>query len=52
MAGKLGRVVRILAVVGAGILPWVEEKAQSGGADSLEGKIAQQYKLTKLGTVS
>ena len=52
MAGKLGRVIRILAVVGAGILPWVAAKAQSGGADSLEGQIAQQYKLTKLGTDS
>src|SRR5258705_10330295 len=52
MAGKLGRVIRILAVVGAGILPLVATKAQSGGADSLEGQIAQQYKLTKLGTDS
>jgi curli biogenesis system outer membrane secretion channel CsgG len=52
MAGKLGRVVRILAVVGMGILPWVAVQAQSGGADSLEGQIAQQYKLTKLGTDS
>ena len=52
MAGKFGRIVRILAVVGAGILPWVAAKAQSGGADSLEGQIAQQYKLTKLGTDS
>jgi curli biogenesis system outer membrane secretion channel CsgG len=39
-------------MVGAGILPWVAAKAQSGGADSLEGQIAQQYKLTKLGTDS
>jgi curli biogenesis system outer membrane secretion channel CsgG len=52
MAGKLGRVIRILAVVGAGILPGVAAKAQSGGADSLEGQVAQQYKLTKLGTDS
>ena len=52
MARKLGRVFRILVVVGMGILPWVAAKAQSGGADSLEGQIAAQYKLTKLGTDS
>jgi len=36
MAGKLGKAFRILAVVAAGILPWMAN-AQSGGADSLEG---------------
>jgi curli biogenesis system outer membrane secretion channel CsgG len=52
MAGKLGKAFRILAVVAAGILPWMAANAQSGGADSLEGQIAAQYKLTKLGTDS
>jgi curli biogenesis system outer membrane secretion channel CsgG len=51
MAGKLVKALQILAVVGAGIIPWVSAHAQ-GGADSLEGQIAAQYKLTKLGTDS
>src|SRR6266849_3476856 len=52
MAGKLGKTLQILAVVAAGIIPLVSANAQSGGPDSLEGQIATQYKLTKLGTDS
>jgi curli biogenesis system outer membrane secretion channel CsgG len=50
MAGKLGRALQILAVIAVGIIPWVVAGAQS--ADSLEGQVAAQYKLTKLGADS
>jgi curli biogenesis system outer membrane secretion channel CsgG len=50
MAGKLGKVFQIVAVIAAGIIPWAMAGAQS--ADTLEGQIAAQYKVTKLGADS
>jgi curli biogenesis system outer membrane secretion channel CsgG len=52
MSGKLGKAFQIFAAIAVGILPWGAAKAQSGGADSLEGQIAAQYKLVKMGMES
>jgi curli biogenesis system outer membrane secretion channel CsgG len=50
MAGKLGRALQMVAVITLGIIPWAVAGAQS--ADTLEGQIAAQYKVTKLGADS
>ena len=50
MAGKFGKVSQIVAMIAAGIIPWAMADAQS--ADTLEGQIAAQYKVTKLGADS
>ena len=52
MIGKNGKVMRILGVMLAGIIPWTMAGAQGGGADSLEGQLAAKYKMVKLGTDS
>jgi hypothetical protein len=52
MNGKAARTIRMLAVVFAGMFPWMLAEAQDSGADSLESQLATKYKLVKLGTDS
>jgi hypothetical protein len=52
MTGKSVRAIQIVAVIFAGIFPWMMAEAQNGGADSLESQLAAKYKLVKLGTDS
>jgi hypothetical protein len=52
MHGKAARIIRMVAVIFAGMLPWMPAEAQNGGADSLESQLAAKYKLVKLGTDS
>jgi hypothetical protein len=52
MNEKVGRAIRITAVIFAGMFPWVLANAQNGGADSLESQLGAKYKLVKLGTDS
>ncbi|MGB8492766.1 MAG: hypothetical protein WCE53_00030 [Candidatus Acidiferrum sp.] len=52
MTRKAARTIRIVAVIFAGILPWMLAAAQDSGADSLESQLAAKYKLVKLGTDS
>jgi hypothetical protein len=52
MNGKAARTIRMLAVVFAGMFPWILAVAQDSGADSLESQLAAKYKLVKLGTDS
>jgi len=49
---KAGRVVRIFAVIFAGMFSCVLAVAQNGGGDSLESQLGAKYKLAKLGTDS
>lgn len=49
---KVGKVMRIFAVIFAGMFACVLAVAQNGGADSLESQLAAKYKLAKLGTDS
>jgi hypothetical protein len=42
----------MVAVVFAGMFPWILAGAQDSGADSLESQLAAKYKLVKLGTDS
>ena len=52
MNGKAARIIRMVAVIFAGMFPWMLAEAQNGGADSLESQLAAKYKLVKLGTDS
>ena len=52
MTRKAARTIRIVAVIFAGIFPWMLAAAQDSGADSLESQLAAKYKLVKLGTDS
>jgi hypothetical protein len=52
MNGRAARIIRMVAVVFAGMFPWMLAEAQNGGADSLESQLAAKYKLVKLGTDS
>lgn len=52
MHGKAARIIRMVAVIFAGMFPWMLAEAQNGGADSLESQLAAKYKLVKLGTDS
>ena len=52
MTGKARRAMRIVAVIIAGIFPWMMAQAQNGGADSLQSQLTAKYKLVKLGTDS
>jgi len=52
MTGKAARTIRMVAVVFAGMFPWILAGAQDSGADSLESQLAAKYKLVKLGTDS
>jgi len=52
MNGKAARIFRMVAVIFAGMFPWMLAEAQNGGADSLESQLAAKYKLVKLGTDS
>jgi len=52
MNGKAARIIRMVAVIFAGMFPWMLAEAQTGGADSLESQLAAKYKLVKLGTDS
>lgn len=49
IAGKLGRVCQIIAVLVAGILPLIAAENQGAAANSSESKLAAQYRLAKLG---
>jgi hypothetical protein len=49
---KVGKAMRIFAVIFAGMFACVLAVAQNGGADSLESQLAAKYKLAKLGTDS
>jgi hypothetical protein len=42
----------MVAVIFAGMVPWMLAGAQDSGADSLESQLAAKYKLVKLGTDS
>lgn len=52
MSGQTGRAMRWVAVLLAGMVPWMLAEAQSGGADTLESQLGEKYKLAKLGTDS
>lgn len=52
MNRNAARIIRMVAVVFAGMFPWMLAEAQNGGADSLESQLAAKYKLVKLGTDS
>jgi len=52
MTGKARRAFLIVAVIFAGIFPWMIAQAQDAGADSLQSQLTAKYKLAKLGTDS
>jgi len=52
MSGKVVRRIQIVAVIFAGLFPWLPASAQNAGADSLESQLGAKYKLVKLGTDS
>lgn len=52
MTRKSARIIRMAAVIFAGMFPWMLAGAQDSGADSLESQLAAKYKLVKLGTDS
>ncbi len=52
MMGKVRRAILIVAVILAGILPWMIVRAQDAGTDSLQSQLTAKYKLAKLGTDS
>jgi hypothetical protein len=52
MNGKAARTIQMVAVIFAGMFPWMLAEAQDSGADSLESQLTAKYKLVKLGTDS